>query len=274
MNFSTDDSEGLSFWDHLESLRWTIFRVLIALTILVVVLFGFSDFLFDSVIFPPLSSDFVFYRFLCYLSGLLHVPALCPGEFHIALINFNLSGQFMAHLTTVFTAAFLLTVPYLMFEIWKFVRPALYENERKNIGWVFFSSSFLFYLGSAVSYYLIFPLTIRFLGTYQISELVPNQISLDSYMSTLFLLTFALGVTFEMPVLAYFLSKLGIITRETLKAGRNIAIVAILIVAAVITPTTDPFTMLAVAFPLYLLYEASILVCKPRKIDAEEEEEE
>jgi len=264
MNFSENDSEGLSFWDHLESLRWTIFRVIIALTLLVLVLFGFSDFLFNSVIFPPLSSDFVFYQFLCYLSGLLQFPALCPGEFKIALINFNLSGQFMAHLTTVFTVAFLLTVPYLLFEIWKFVRPALYDNERKNIGFVFFSSSFLFYLGAAVSYYLIFPLTVRFLGTYQISELVPNQISLDSYMSTLFLLTFAMGVTFEMPVLAYFLSRLGIITRETLKAGRNIAVVAILIVAAVITPTTDPFTMLAVAFPLYLLYEVSILVCKPK----------
>ena len=272
MNFAENDGEGLSFWDHLESLRWTIFRVIIALTLLVLVLFGFSDFLFNSVIFPPLSSDFAFYQFLCYLSGLLQFPALCPGEFKIELINFNLSGQFMAHLSTVFTVSFLLTVPYLLFEIWKFVRPALYDNERKNIGLVFFSSSFLFYLGAAVSYYLIFPLTVRFLGTYQISELVPNQISLESYMSTLFLLTFAMGVTFEMPVLAYFLSRLGIITRETLKAGRNIAVVAILIVSAVITPTTDPFTMLAVAFPLYLLYEVSILVCKPKMKEEIEED--
>lgn len=270
MNFADSEGDGLSFWDHLESLRWTLFRVIIALTVLVVVLFGFSDFLFNRVIFPPLSSNFVFYRFLCYLSGLLQIPALCPGDFQIALINFNLSGQFMAHLTSVFTVAFLLTVPYLLFEIWKFVRPALYDNERKNIGWVFFSSSFLFYLGTVVSYFLIFPLTIRFLGTYQISTLVPNQISLESYMSTLFLLTFALGVTFEMPVLAYFLSKLGIITRETLRAGRNIAVVAILIVAAVITPTTDPFTMLAVALPLYLLYEVSIMVCKPGQKEEEE----
>jgi len=207
---------------------------------------------------------------LCQLANTLKFPALCPGDFQIELINFNLSGQFMAHLTTVFTVAFLLTVPYLLFEIWKFVRPALYDNERKNIGLVFFSSSFLFYLGAAVSYYIIFPLTVRFLGTYQISELVPNHISLDSYMSTFFLLTFALGVTFEMPVLAYFLSRLGIITRDTLKAGRNIAVVAILIVSAVITPTTDPFTMLAVALPLYLLYEVSILVCKPTTKEDEE----
>ncbi len=272
MNFSTNDSENLSFWDHLESLRWSIFRVIIVLTLLVIVLFGFSDFLFNSVIFPPLSSKFVFYQFLCYLATVFNFPALCPGFFQIELINFNLSGQFMAHLSTVFTVAFLFTVPYLLFEIWKFVRPALYDNERKNIGWVFFSSSFLFYMGAAVSYYLIFPLTIRFLGTYQISELVPNQISLESYMSTLFVLTFAMGVMFEMPVLAYFLSKLGIITRETLKAGRNIAIVVILVLAAVITPTTDPFTMLAVAFPLYLLYEVSILVCKPKAKEEVEEE--
>ncbi len=270
MNFAENDGDGLSFWDHLESLRWTIFRVIIALTLLVLILFGFSDFLFNSVIFPPLSSEFVFYQMLCQLANTLKFPALCPGDFQIELINFNLSGQFMAHLTTVFTVAFLLTVPYLLFEIWKFVRPALYDNERKNIGLVFFSSSFLFYLGAAVSYYLIFPLTVRFLGTYQISELVPNHISLDSYMSTFFLLTFALGVTFEMPVLAYFLSRLGIITRDTLKAGRNIAVVAILIVSAVITPTTDPFTMLAVALPLYLLYEVSILVCKPTTKEDEE----
>lgn len=270
MNFTESDGEGLSFWDHLESLRWTIFRVLIALVILVLLLFGVSDFLFNEIIFPPLSSDFVIYRFMCSLSEQLQIPALCPGDFEIKLINFNLSGQFMAHLTTVFTVAFLLTVPYLLFEIWKFVRPALYDNERKNIGWVFLSSSFLFYLGAIVSYYLIFPLSIRFLGTYQISELVPNQISLDSYMSTLFLLTFAMGITFEMPVLAYFLSKLGIITRNTLRSGRNIAIIVILIISAVITPTTDPFTMLVVAFPLYLLYEVSILVCKPAKEDNDE----
>lgn len=273
MNFAESDGEGLSFWDHLESLRWTIFRVLIALVILVLLLFGVSDFLFNEIIFPPLSSDFVIYRLMCTLSEQLHIPALCPGDFEIKLINFNLSGQFMAHLTTVFTVAFLLTVPYLLFEIWKFVRPALYENERKNIGWVFLSSSFLFYLGAIVSYYLIFPLSIRFLGTYQISELVPNQISLDSYMSTLFLLTFALGITFEMPVLAYFLSKLGIITRDTLRSGRNIAIIVILIISAVITPTTDPFTMLAVALPLYLLYEVSILVCRPAKADIDEDSE-
>lgn len=273
MNFAESEGDGLSFWDHLESLRWTIFRVLIALVILVLLLFGVSDFLFNDIIFPPLSSDFVIYRFMCTLSEQLHLPALCPGEFNIKLINFNLSGQFMAHLTTVFTVAFLLTVPYLLFEIWKFIRPALYENERRNIGWVFLSASFLFYLGAVVSYYLIFPLSIRFLGTYQISELVPNQISLDSYMSTLFLLTFAMGITFEMPVLAYFLSKLGIITRDTLRSGRNIAIVVILIISAIITPTTDPFTMLAVALPLYLLYEVSIMVCRPASKKEEEEEE-
>lgn len=270
MNFADTDGEGLSFWDHLESLRWTIFRVLIALVILVLLLFGVSDFLFNKIIFPPLSSDFVIYRYMCTLSDQLNFPALCPGEFQIKLINFNLSGQFMAHLTTVFTVAFLLTVPYLLFEIWKFIRPALYDNERRNVGWVFLSASILFYLGAIVSYYLIFPLSVRFLGTYQISDLVPNQISLDSYMSTLFLLTFAMGITFEMPVLAYFLSKLGIITRDTLRSGRNIAIVVILIVSAVITPTTDPFTMLAVALPLYLLYEVSILVCRPAQKEVEE----
>ncbi|OIP82789.1 MAG: twin arginine-targeting protein translocase TatC [Porphyromonadaceae bacterium CG2_30_38_12] len=274
MSFFETNEGGLTFWDHLEALRWTIFRVLIVLIVVVSILFGFSDFLFNKVIFPPLSSDFVFYKLLCHLSIWLHTPALCPDDFKIQLVNLTLSGQFMAQINTVLTVSIVVIVPYLLFEIWKFVKPALYANERKNIGSIFFASSFLFYLGTLVSYYLIFPLTIRFLGTYQVSELIPNQISLESYMGTLFVLTFALGVMFEMPILAFFLSKLGIISRETLRNGRNIAIVVILIVSAVITPTTDPFTMLAVALPLQLLYEISILVCKPRKVVLDDVEEE
>ena len=263
LNLKTEP-EASTFWEHLETLRWTIIRILLVLVVLVAVLFGFKDFVFDRVVFTPLNSDFIIYKGMCRVAELLHAPEFCPGDFNIQLINIDISGQFIAHLSATFTIALVLAVPYLLFEIWRFIAPALYPNEKTSVGMVFFSSSFLFYLGAVVSYFLIFPLTIRFLGTYQISDKVPNQISIQSYLSTLYILVFAMGLMFEMPVLAFLLSKLGVINRETLRKVRNYAVVIILVLAAVITPTTDPFTMLVVAFPLYLLYEVSILVCKPK----------
>jgi len=254
-----------SFWDHLEVLRWSILRVLAFVAVLVFVFFSFKNFLFDDIILPPLRSDFVVYRLFCQLGEWLHLPDLCPGDFKIHLVNYNLSGQFMAHISTAFTVSLTLSVPYLLFEIWKFISPALYPNEKRNMGWVFITSSFLFYLGVVVSYYLVFPLTIRFLGTYEVSELVPNQISLESYLNTLNILIFSLGIMFELPVLIYFLSRMGLVSRQMLRKFRKHAVVVILILAAIITPTTDPFTMLVVALPIYLLYELSILVSKPRK---------
>ncbi|MDR2840631.1 MAG: twin-arginine translocase subunit TatC [Paludibacter sp.] len=254
-----------TFWEHLDALRWTIIRIVIVLFVIVAVLFGFKDFVFDQVVFLPLRSDFVIYRFFCYLADVFQSPSLCPADFHIELININLSGQFVAHITATFTIAIVLAIPYILYEIWLFVAPALYPAEKSNIGWVFFSASFLFYLGALVSYYLIFPLSIRFLGTYEISDLVPNQISVQSYLSTLYVLVFALGLMFEMPVLALVLSKIGIINKSLLRKGRKYAFVIILILAAVITPTTDPFTMMVVALPLYLLYEVSIMLCRKAK---------
>ncbi|MDO9153220.1 MAG: twin-arginine translocase subunit TatC [Paludibacter sp.] len=264
MNFfkGKDDTSIATFWEHLESLRWVIMRVMIVLIVLLIVVFGNKEFIFSKLIFSSLNSDFWLYTSLCRLAELLAFPALCPGYFNIQLININLSGQFMAHISTSFTIGLLLAVPYLLYEIWKFIYPALYPNEKKSTGFIFLISSLLFYTGAAVSYYVIFPLTIRFLGTYTVSELVPNQISVQSYLSTFFILIFSLGIMFEMPVLAYFLSKIGIITKQTLRAGRKYALVIILIIAAIITPTTDPFTMTVVALPIYLLYEVSILVCR------------
>ena len=257
------DKEGnLSFWEHLEVLRWTVFRILIAVIIAFILIFSTKDFVFTKVVFAPLNSDFWFYRTLCSLGELLRFPDLCPESFNIKLINFNLAGQLMTHITSSFSLGLVLVVPYLLFEIWKFVKPALYPNEKSHVGVVFLSSSFLFYLGVITSYFVIFPLTVRFLGTYEVSELVPNQISLQSYMGTLYILTFSLGIMFEMPVLAYLLSKIGLINKQMLKKVRSYAFVILLILSALITPTTDPFTMSVVALPLYLLYELSILVSK------------
>lgn len=268
-NFFNARSEEdlMTFWDHLESLRWAIFRMMGLLVVLVAAIFGFKDFVFNEIVFAPLSSDFVIYRLMCKLALLLNSPDFCPGDFNIQLINIDISGQFIAHLSSTLSIALVLAVPYLLFEIWKFVAPALYPTEKKSVGLVFLSSSFLFYLGAVVSYFLVFPLTIRFLGTYQISDKVPNQISIQSYMSTLYILVFAMGLMFEMPILAYFLSRLGILTRQTMKRIRSYALIVILILAAVITPTTDPFTMLVVALPLYLLYEVSILVSRDKPVE-------
>lgn len=257
---STEDSA--TFWEHLEALRWTVIRVLGVVVVLIVFVFSAKDFIFSNIVFTPLDSDFVLYRWLCKLADLTRIPAICPDAFHLELININISGQFMAHLGTSITLSLLIAVPYLLYEIWKFIYPALYPNEKKNTGLVFLTSSLLFYVGALVSFFIIFPLTIRFLGTYSVSELVPNQISIQSYLGTLFILVFALGIMFELPVLAFFLSKMGIINRQMLKSGRKYALVVILIISAVITPTTDPFTLMVVAMPIYLLYELSIPVCR------------
>lgn len=264
MSFLNNRNENgeATFWEHLEDLRWTVIRILGVLVVVIVAVFSAKDFIFSKIVFTPLSSDFILYSWLCKLADITGLPAICPDEFHLELININISGQFMAHLGTSITLSLLITVPYLLYEIWKFIYPALYPAEKKNAGMAFLASSALFYLGAAVSFILIFPLTVRFLGSYTVSELVPNQISIQSYLNTLFILVFALGIMFELPVLAFFLSKMGLINREMLKKGRKYALVTILIISAVITPTTDPFTLMVVALPIYLLYELSIPVCK------------
>lgn len=269
---ATEEQE-YSFWEHLEVLRWTIIRILIAVLVVFIVVFIENDLIFSKFILSPLNSDFVTYRALKLLLSLVGLsPTLVP-DFKVQLINYELSGQFMLQIGVSAMVAAVLAFPYILFELWKFLKPALYGRESKNVGKIFFFSSFLFYLGAAVSYLIIFPLTIRFLGTYQVSKLIPNQISVQSYFNALIILVLCVGLTFEMPILSYFLSKIGIISRSMLAKGRKYAFVVILIVAAVITPTTDPFTLFVVTIPLYMLYEVSIWVCR-RNEDKKETSEE
>lgn len=265
-----------TFWEHLETLRWTILRSLTVVLLFVIVSFSFKDFIFNEIILPPLTSDFYTYRAMCFLADLVHFPPLCPDAFQVQLINIALSGQFMIHMLSSLIIAVVIAIPYLIYEAWRFVSPALYPNERKGVGLIFFSSSFLFYLGALVSYFVVFPFTLRFLGTYQVSEIITNQISIQSYMGTLAMLVLFMGVAFELPVVIFLLSTIGLVTKDLLRKIRKYAFVVVLIIAALITPTTDPFTMLIVALPIYALYELSILVCKnkPAKNEEEEEEEE
>lgn len=263
-----------TFWEHLEALRWTILRSLGVLVVLVVVIFGFKDFIFNKIILPPLTSDFHTYRFMCYLAEITKFSAFCPESFQIQMINITMTGQFMMHMLSSFIIAVVVAVPYLLYEAWKFIRPALYPNEKKNVGKIFLSSSFLFYLGATVSYFIIFPFTLRFLGTYQVSDIVVNQISIQSYLNTLALLVLFMGLAFELPVVIYLLSQIGLVTKSMLRKFRQYAFVVILILAALITPTTDPFTMMIVATPIYLLYEFSILVCKNNPKDESDDYDE
>ncbi|VBB48043.1 Sec-independent protein translocase protein TatC [uncultured Paludibacter sp.] len=266
------EEQEYSFWEHLEVLRWTIIRILAAVVVLFVLVFVEYKFVFSQIVLSPLNSDFISYRILKSLLSLVGLSPALIEDFKVQLINYELSGQFLLQIGVSLAVAAVVAFPYVLFELWRFVRPALYENESKNIGKIFFFSSFLFYLGAAVSYFIIFPLTIRFLGTYQVSELIPNQISVQSYFNALVILVLCIGLTFEMPILSFFLSKAGIVSRKMLAAGRKYAFVIILVLAAIITPTTDPFTLMVVTIPLYLLYEVSIWVCKKNEDKKEEDE--
>jgi sec-independent protein translocase protein TatC len=252
----------MTFWDHLEALRHMLFRVVAVIAALMIVVFFSKDFIFGSVIFSPSSSDFYLYRWLCKLGESLNMPEFCPDPFKIEIININLAAQFFTHMSTSFWLGLILAFPYFLYEIWRFVCPALYRKEKQYIRIAFGFGGILFFMGVLLGYFVIFPLTLKFLGTYQVTETVVNQISLNSYISTFTSLILMMGVIFEIPMVALVLSKLGIIRRPFLRKYRKYAVICSLILSAVITPSGDAFTMLMVALPLVLLYEFSILVVK------------
>lgn len=252
----------MTFWEHLDDLRAIIFRCVGVVVLAMAVIFPFKEVVFGQIILAPTSSDFILYQWLCQAAEQFAVAGLCPEAFSVKLINIELSGQFFIHLRMSFWIGLTLLFPFIIYQLWTFIAPALNKRERKAAVPVFFSSSLLFYLGVVVSYFVLFPLTIRFLGTYQVSTMVENQISLESYISTLTILCLAMGLLFQMPVLVYFLSRAGLISRALLKNYRKHAIVIILIISAIITPTADPFTMLIMGLPLILLYQASIYICR------------
>jgi len=248
----------MTFWDHLDELRGVLIKMIVVVVTAMIVLFIFMPDIFDTVIMAPCRSDFFLYR----LSG--GVAAVIPGfpdfssqEADIKLINIQLASQFFIHISTSFWLALVLCFPVLLYLTWTFVSPALYPHEKKGVGTAFLLGSCLFFLGISVGYFIVFPVTLRFLAGYHVSALVPNQISLDSYMDTFLMLIFIMGVVFEMPLLAWMLGKMYVLRRNFFSTYRKHAIVTLLILAAIITPTGDPFTLLVVFLPIYLLYEAS-----------------
>ena len=251
--------EGLSFWDHLDVLRTIIIRIILVTVVCGIVAFLFKEELF-AVVLAARNPDFVTYRLLVRVSGLFGGDA--PDNPVIQLINTGLAEQFVIHMKTALCAGVLCASPYTLYQLFRFVSPALYANERRFALPIVVGGDVMFMLGVLISYYLIFPLTFRFLGTYQVSEDVVNMISLQSYMSTLTLMSISMGIVFEMPVVAWLMARMGLLTASFMNRYRRHAIVVILIVAAIITPTSDIFTLLMVSLPMWLLYEVSVCIVR------------
>lgn len=249
-----------SFWDHLDVLRWVLIRCLAVAGALAVAIFCFKDFVFQHIIFAPCADDFITYRAINRLGDLLSLPTLSIDVSQIELININLASQLMTHISVSFYLAVVLAMPYIITEVWLFVKPALYSNELRPAVAAVVAFFFQFFLGLALAYFLIFPLTFQFLGTYQVDARVVNQISLSSYISSFLGLMFTMGLVFEMPIVAFFFARIGVLKATFLRRYRKVAVIAVLMLAAFITPSTDVFTMLLVALPLYLLYEFSRMV--------------
>lgn len=263
--------DELSFWDHLDELRVLLFRVISVWIVLGIGYFIAMPWLFDNVILAPCKNDFIFYDFLRLIGDKLNLSGdFFSEDFHVELININLAAPFFIHITTAFWMSVVTAVPYLFFEIWRFISPALYESEKKGARKALTLGGGMFFLGVLVGYFMVYPLTLRFLSTYQISTEIVNQLTLNSYIDNFMMLILCMGLAFELPLVTWLLSLMGIITKSTLKTYRRHAAVAIVIIAAVITPTGDPFTLTAVSLPLYLLYEFSILMIKDSKVEEEE----
>ncbi len=266
-NKSGKTNGEMSFWGHIDALRGHLFRSSIVVVILSVVLFCFPEFLFDKIIFGPLKEDFPTYRAFCKLGHWLQTQGIlkdgndiCFGHYTFKLQSLGLSDQFTSQMWIAFIGGLILGSPYVLWEVWKFIKPALKEKEKKASSVFIISATLLFIIGVCFSYFIIAPLMINFLGNYKVSNMVENNFTMDSYISTVTTLTLSAGLIFELPILVYFLTKFGLMTPEFMRKYRKHAVVVILIVAGVITPSPDVTSQLLVAFPLYFLYEASIFV--------------
>lgn len=251
-----------SFWDHLDVLRAAIVKSLLVAVVFGVAAFCFKEELF-AVILAPKDAGFITYRLLYLISGL--VTDTDAPDFLVKLINTGLAEQFIIHMKTALCVGVLCASPYILYQLFRFVSPALYVNERKYVVRVVAGGYVMFMSGVLLNYFLIFPLTFRFLGTYQVSGEVENMIALQSYISTLMTMSLAIGLVFEMPILSWLFAKMGFLSADFMRKHRKHAIVVILVVAAIITPTSDVFTLSLVALPMWVLYEISIWIVNKAK---------
>jgi len=249
----------MGFTDHIEELRWHLVRSIVAIIIGAILVFVNINWVFDTIIMGPTRTDFISYRWLCSFGKMIHVDALCLDEVQMKFQNTQVSGQFMMSFSISFMLGFIIAFPYVFWEFWRFVKPALKAKELKYARGIVFWSSALFFLGVAFAYFLIAPFTINFFAGYQLSEQFENIITINNYYDTMSDLILGLGIVFELPILVYFLSRVGVVTPKLMRDQRRFAIVIIMVIAAVITPP-DWFSIFLVAIPLVILYEAGIVV--------------
>ncbi|HRS53227.1 MAG TPA: twin-arginine translocase subunit TatC [Bacteroidales bacterium] len=256
-----DNTEKKSFWDHLEDMRGMLLRSVLVICALTIIAFVLKKFLFDNIILPPKESSFITNRVLCEIGKLISIDSLCLASKTLNIININLPGQFVMHVYISFMIALIFAAPYIIWEIWRFIKPALYNYEQKKIKGGILFCIILFFTGVLFSYFIIVPLTINFFTSYSLSETIKNQITLNSYVNTLFSVTITTGALFELPLFVFILTKLGLITPSFLKKNRKYALVIVLIIAAIITPP-DVFSQILVSLPLLVLYEITIMASK------------
>jgi sec-independent protein translocase protein TatC len=264
----------MSFLDHLEVLRWTLVRSSLYIVGFGIIAFIFKDFIFNNIILKPKDPSFITYRVLCSLSQKFGTNGLCIDEIPFIVQSRTMAGQFSAHIWTAITTGFIVAFPFVMREFWKFIEPGLYATEKKNARLFIFVSSFLFFIGILFGYYVIAPVSVNFLGSYRVAEEVKNNIDLSSYIGLIKASSLASGFIFELPIVVYFLTKMGLVTPELMIQYRKYALVLVLVLAAIITPP-DVVSQIIVAIPMVILYEISIriskyIVKKQKKKEAEE----
>lgn len=256
-----DKQADMSFLGHLEVLRWTLVRSSLAIVAFGMIAFVMKDFIFNRILLAPKDPSFFTYRFLCSVSQRLGTDGLCIDEIPFIVQSRTMAGQFSAHIWTSIAFGFILAFPYIIWEVWKFIKPALYDSEKKHARSFIVITSFLFFLGILFGYYVITPLSINFLGSYRVADEVRNNFDLSSYTGLLKASCLSAGFIFELPIIIYFLTKMGLVTPEFLKEYRKYALVLVLILAAVITPP-DIISQVIVAIPMVILYEVSIKISK------------
>jgi sec-independent protein translocase protein TatC len=261
----------MTFLEHLEELRWHIIRSVLAITAFAILAFVYKKVLFDIILMGPSNADFWTNRMLCKLGHWVNAAGLCINTNPLVLQNTLVTGQFVAHIKISLIAGLVLGFPYMFYEFWRFIKPALYQNEKQHATGAVFYITFLFLVGVLFGYFFITPLSINFLYNYHVSDIVKNIPTLASYISLITSISLASGILFELPVLVYFLSKVGLVTPSFLRHYRKHAIVVILLVAGIITPSPDMFSQVLVALPILLLYEVSILLS--RRVEKEREAE-
>ena len=264
--FIEKKEKNLNFWDHVNELRKYLFRSVLAIVILSVIAFFYKDFLFNTIILSPSDTNFFTYKLFCKMGTALGIDGLCFQPFKLSLVNIELGGQFRYHLLISVISGLIVAFPFIAYQLWSFVKPALVEKELKSAKGIVIYIALLFIIGVLFGYYLVTPLTVNFLATYQLSSNIINTITIGSYISTVTVLTLAMGLVFEMPVLIYFLTKIGMISSSFLKKYRKHAIVVLFILAGFITPSTDMFSQMLVGLPLWMLFEISIFISKRAEV--------